>query len=100
MTDKKSIVEYLLNGEQLPRSRTVKCLGASIDDGLIWREHIESLRRKCFCGLAKLWKLKDVLPTETKRKVYNALVLPHLARLLRGSLARVHKKLQQKVERI
>ena len=27
--------------------------------------------------LAKLWRLRDVLPPETK-KVYNALVLPHL----------------------
>ena len=55
----------------------VKCLGVSIDDGLTWREHVDSLRKKCYCGLPKLRRLRDVLPPETK-KVYNALVLPHL----------------------
>ena len=70
-------VSVTLNGEQLPRSQMVKCLGASIDDGLMWKEHVDSLRKKCYCGLAKLRRLRDVLPPETK-KVYNALVLPHL----------------------
>ena len=92
-------VNVTLNGEQLSRSRIVKCLGVSIDDGLTWREHIESLRRKCFCGLAKLRKLRDVLPTETKRKVYNALVLPHLD-YCSVVWQECTKELQQKVERI
>ena len=92
-------VNVTLNGEQLSRSRTVKCLGVSIDDGLTWREHIESLRRKCFCGLAKLRKLREVLPTETKRKVYNALVLPHLD-YCSVVWQECTKELQQKVERI
>ena len=30
-------VSVTLNGEQLPRSRMVLCLGVSIDDGLMWR---------------------------------------------------------------
>ena len=29
-------------------------------------------------GLPKLRRLKDVLPSDIKKKVYNALVLPHL----------------------
>ena len=51
-----------------------------LDDGLKWQEHVAALRRKCYAGLAKLRRLKDVLPVATKRKVYNALAigLPHL----------------------
>ena len=41
-------VSVTLNGEQLPRSQMVKCLGVSIDDGLTWREHVDSLRKKCY----------------------------------------------------
>ena len=91
-------VSVTLNGEQLPRSRMVKCLGASIDDGLMWKEHVDSLRKKCYCGLAKLRRLRDVLPPETK-KVYNALVLPHLD-YCSVVWQECTKELQQKEERI
>ena len=37
-TEEQEDVSVTLNGEQLPRSWMVKCLGVSIDDGLTWRE--------------------------------------------------------------
>ena len=74
----------------------VKCLGVSIDNGLTWREHVDSLRKKCYCGLAKLRRLKEVLPPETK-KVYNPLVLPHLD-YCSVVWQECTKELQQKVE--
>ena len=92
-------VSVTLNGEQLPRRRMVKCLGVSIDDGLTWREHVDALRKKCYCGLAKLRRLRDVLPPETKKeKVYNALVLPHLD-YCSVIWQECTKELQRKVER-
>ena len=54
------------------------CLGVIIDDGLTWKEHIRSVRRKYFGQLARLRKLGDVLPASLKKRIYNALVLPHL----------------------
>ena len=42
-----------------------------------WRDQVESVRRKCFAGLAKLRRL-DGAATQTKKQIYNALVLPHL----------------------
>ena len=71
-------VQVSLNGTQLPRSRMVKCPGVNIDDGLTWREHITLVRKKCFGALAKLRRLKNVLPPDLKKRMYNALVLPHL----------------------
>ena len=41
------------------------------------KKHIMSVRRKCFAPLARLRKVRDVLPTGLK-KTYNTLVLPHL----------------------
>ena len=44
-----------------------------LDDALTWRDQVESVRRKCFSELAKLRKLKIVLPSRIK-KLYNALM--------------------------
>jgi len=49
-----------------------------LDDRLTWKEHVQSVRKQSFAGLAKLRKLKDVLPPDTKENIYNAMVLPHL----------------------
>ena len=69
--DKKlSKVKVSMDGEELERSRSVKCLGVILDDALTWREQVESIRRKCFAGLAKLRRLKMVLPSQTKKQVY------------------------------
>ena len=64
-----------LNGEQLPRSQMVKCLGVWIDDGLTQKRQAEAVRKNCFHGCAKLRKLQDA---DGKRKLYCALVLPYL----------------------
>ena len=36
------------------------------------------MRRKCFAGLARLKRLRNVLPSSTKKKIFCALVQPHL----------------------
>ena len=54
----------------------MKCLGVILDVGLMWNDHIEYVRKKCFAGLGKLKIWSGVLPSRTK--IYNALVLPYL----------------------
>ena len=71
-------VQVRIGGQEIARSKMVKCLGVVIDDGLKWHGHIAKVRKKCFAGLAKLRRLRDVLPVITKRRIYNAMVLPHL----------------------
>ena len=67
-----------LRGEAIPRNKKVKYLGVWIDDELKWNEHIMAVRRRCLRGLDKLRRLREVLPVSIKKKLYNALVLPHL----------------------
>jgi len=38
--------------------------GQSRSIELLWRDQVESIRRKCFAGLAKLRRLKNVLPSQ------------------------------------
>ena len=71
-------VRVSMNKEVIERSRSVKCLGVMLGDGLNWKEHMQSVRRKFFTGLAKLRRLRDVLPPKTKKQIYNGLVQPHL----------------------
>ena len=71
-------VEVRLDGRNLPRMKKAKCLGVWVDDGLTWRDQVAAVRKKCFGGLVKLRRLRDVLPSSTKKKFYNALVLPHV----------------------
>ena len=74
----KEYVEIEMNGQTTERNKCVKCRGTLLDDGLTWKEQVQNVRKLCFAGLAKLRRLKDVLPPDIKKKVYNALVLPHL----------------------
>ena len=73
-----SKVRVSMNNEVIERSRSVKCLGVKLDDGLNWKEQVQSVRGKCFAGLTKLRRLRDVLPPKTKKQIYSALVQPHL----------------------
>ena len=45
---------------------------------VIYCMHYIIRRKKCYGGLAKISWLRDRLPAVTKKRVYNALVLPHL----------------------
>ena len=71
-------VRVSMNNEVIERSRSVKCLGVKLDDGLNWKEQVQSVRGKCFAGLGKLRRLRDVLQPKTKKQIYSALVQPHL----------------------
>ena len=71
-------VRVLMGKEEVERSKCAKCLGVMLDDGLSWREQVQQVRKKCFIGLAKLRRLRNVLPSRTKKQLYNTLVLPHL----------------------
>ena len=64
-----------MNGQKIERSKYVKCLGMWLDDGLTWKEQVQSVRKRCVAGLGKLRRLKNVLPPDIKKMVYNALVL-------------------------
>ena len=59
-----------MDGQKIERSKCVKCLEVLLDDGLTWKEQVQSVRKRCFAGLAKLRRLKDVLPPDIKKKVY------------------------------
>ena len=48
----------------MERRKCVKCLGVLLNDKLSWRDQVQSVRKKYFMGLAKLRRLRNMLPTK------------------------------------
>ena len=71
-------VKVEMGDEKIVRSKAAKCLEVVIDDKLNWKKQVQNVRRKCFTGLVKLRRLKNVLPSTTKKQLCNALVLSHM----------------------
>ena len=53
-------------------------MGVWDDDKLTWRDHIASVKQKCSGALAKLQRMRNVLPVDLKRMIFSAFVLPHV----------------------
>ena len=49
-----------------------------IDRNLNWKNQVCKVRRSCLSSLAKLSRVSSFLPFETKKRLYDALVLPHM----------------------
>jgi hypothetical protein len=49
-----------------------------MDEHLQWREHIDHLAKKISGASAVLWKLRKLLPTKSKKLIYDTLVQSHL----------------------
>ena len=71
-------VQIVVNVEVLVRCDKVQFLGVTVDRQLNWKDHIEGVRRKCLCGLAQLHRVKEALPNQLRKLLYQTLILPHL----------------------
>ena len=70
------VISY--RGVDIARKGSSQYLGVTMDSQLKRKVHIQHVRQKCFMSLSKLWRVSHFLPTPTRVKIYNALVLPHL----------------------
>ncbi len=71
-------LDIYIDGVKLSRVSCTKFLGVIVDDSLTWTNHTSNVVNimSKYCGI--LYRLKDVLPSETLLSLYNTLVLPHL----------------------
>lgn len=56
----------------------VKNLGVIIDQNLSFEQHVNKIISVCYYKLKSLYKFKNLLPSDTKWKIVNSLVLSHL----------------------
>ena len=65
------------NSEIVP-AQSVRVLGVTVDAALAWDKHISSIRRRCYCVLIGLAKIRHRMPRQTRQLLIEALVIPHL----------------------
>ena len=67
-----------INGCQIERVKTYKCLGVYIDELITWESHINIISNKVAKGLGVLRRLRPFVPRNTLITIYNSLIAPYL----------------------
>lgn len=62
----------------LKRLTSTKYLGLHLDENLRFVQHTAHIEKKIASVNGVLWKLRDILPQETKKLIYDSLLQPHL----------------------
>ena len=70
----KADPNLLIGNVKLKRVKSKKILGVVIDQSLGWNDHIDSVCKK---GLGVLRRIRDVVPSDSLIKVFNATIQPH-----------------------
>ena len=68
----------IINGDTIPPSLTVRDLGAYIDSGINFDEHVTRLTRTCFFHIRQLRSIRRLLTIESSHALVRALVLSRL----------------------
>ncbi len=66
-----------INNEPLRQVSVAKYLGMYIDENLRWDHHIDTLVKKILYKIGILRSLRNIVPIDTLKLMYNAIVLPH-----------------------
>lgn len=76
--DPKTVTEshtpVILGGVSVELVKQFKYLGLVLDSYLKWGPHSESICKKISPAVATLYKLKKILPTHAKKKIYHSLI--------------------------
>ena len=75
---KVPILQIQIDGKDVERVFEFNFLGLTINENLNWKSHTNKIASKISKNIGILNKLKHFLPIDTKRLVYNSLILSHL----------------------
>ena len=75
---KNSNYNLYLNNQPIERVDTYKYLGLHIQSNLKWNDHVAHISRKISGFMGPMLKCSNVLPPETRLKLYYSYVYPHL----------------------
>ena len=64
-------ITITINGTPLKHVHTCKHLGVIVDENLIWRNHIDHVRRKALAGVHVIKKVKNIFPQTTIKLLNN-----------------------------
>ena len=67
-----------VNDIDIEQTSSMKLFGGSIDDKLNFTEHIRNVCTKASQGVGVIFRLRNLIPTDTKLNLYKTAILPHL----------------------
>ncbi|XP_014216489.1 uncharacterized protein LOC106645205 [Copidosoma floridanum] len=67
-----------INGTVIAPTASLRLLGVEFDGTLTWRPHCMEVSRKCYSGLARLRRLGEGMPRDTRRMLVRSLVFAHI----------------------
>ena len=91
------VPEFFIGDTKVELANSLKILGVTIDNKLIYCEHISSMLKKVYAKNGVLRRLKRLMPLNVSSSLYKAYLLPHLeccSPLLTG----INKTLNSKLE--
>ena len=71
-------IEVKVNEMEIEQTSSMKLLGVSIDDRLNFTEHIKNVSTRASQRVGVIFRLRNLIPTETKLLLYKTAILPHL----------------------
>ena len=55
----------------------IKILGVYLDKHLNWSKQVDNVKRKAYLATKNMLRVKEFLPTEARRKLYDSMITPH-----------------------
>ena len=74
----KDKFELSIDDTEVKEVSTFKSLGVTVDQNLIWKNHVDDLVKKCSCNIGILCKVKQFLPESALLSLYYTLFLSHI----------------------
>jgi len=74
-----SIPTIKINSENVEKVTEIKFLGVFIDELMNWKFHIVNKSKVITKNLAVIHRIKNLVPTQTRKTLYYSLIHPHLS---------------------
>ena len=72
-------IEVKINDDVVQQTKALQLLGITIDDKLIFNEHISNTCKKACQRVGLLMRLRNLIQTDAKPALYKTVILPHIA---------------------
>ena len=69
---------FCANGEQIPLSEEVKCLGVFLDRNINFKSHCKNQARKAMCNFIKIRNIRNYLTLKSTEVLVLGLVMSHI----------------------
>ena len=78
-TNNNTNLDLNIDNKPLPTETQIKFLGITIDNQLMWKEHISNILRKISINKNLIGKSRNLMNISAKCKIYYAHIYPHLS---------------------